>query len=95
MRDKEDRHIISNKTYFYVLMGLVTFTLISVAVTGIELGPMTVATALIIASVKSTFVLYYFMHLKFENKFIVLMVAAVFFIFILVLIVTFFDYYFR
>ncbi len=95
MNNREGHHIVRLKTYVYILIALIVFTLLSVAVTGIDLGPMTVATALILASVKATLVLSYFMHLKFENRFIVLMVCAVLLIFILVLVVTFLDYYFR
>jgi cytochrome c oxidase subunit IV len=95
MNNKESHQIIRFRTYVYILLALVTFTLISVAITGIDLGPMTVTAALLIASIKSTLVLSYFMHLKFENKFIVIMVTGVIFLFFLILVVTFLDYYYR
>jgi caa(3)-type oxidase subunit IV len=54
-----------------------------------------VAVALIIACVKVATVLINFMHLKFENLFLKLLVTGVFVMFTLVIILTFVDYYFR
>jgi cytochrome c oxidase subunit 4 len=50
---------------------------------------------LIIASIKVTIVITYFMHMKFESLFLKLMIAGVFVIFALVIIITFIDYFFR
>jgi cytochrome c oxidase subunit 4 len=66
--DNEESHIIPYRTFLYVLALLITLTLTSVAVTRIYLGTLTVAAALLIAVVKSSFVLRIFMHLKFENN---------------------------
>jgi len=46
-----------------VLAGLLVLTTITVAVSTIELGPLKIFAALLIASVKSTLVLFYFMEL--------------------------------
>lgn len=78
-----------------ILIILLLLTFLTVAITGIHLGPLTVAVALIIASVKVAFVLIYFMHLKHEPLFLKLMVAGVFLLFALVIIVTFIDYLLR
>jgi cytochrome c oxidase subunit 4 len=60
-----------------------------------HLGAFTVALALILASIKVTIVLTYFMHLKFENMLLRLMVGFVFLLFAVVIGITFIDYYFR
>lgn len=78
-----------------MLVILLILTTISVLVTGIHLGPVTVAVALLIASVKVAIVITQFMHLKFENLFLKLAVSGVFTLFALVILITFIDYFFR
>ena len=78
-----------------MLVILLIMTTISVLVTGIHLGPVTVAVALLIASVKVAIVITQFMHLKFENLFLKLAVSGVLTLFVLVIVITFIDYFFR
>jgi cytochrome c oxidase subunit IV len=93
--ENEKHHIIPYRTLLLVLGLLITLTLISVAVTQISLGTLTVAIALMIAAVKSSFVLRIFMHLKFENRFISSMVIAVILIISAVIFITMLDYIYR
>jgi cytochrome c oxidase subunit 4 len=93
--EHEKDHIVPYKTFLIVLAVLIVMTIISVAVTKIYLGALTVAIALLIASVKSTFVLRVFMHLKFESRFFSVMVGAVALLLALVIIITLADYIFR
>ncbi len=93
--ENETQHIIPYRTFIYVLVLLITLTLTSVAVTQISLGTLTVAIALLIAAVKSSFVLRIFMHLKFENRMLSIMVIAVILIIAAVIIITLLDYLYR
>jgi len=93
--ENQKTHIIPYRTFLYVLALLIALTLTSVAVTQIYLGTLTVAIALIIAVVKSSFVLRIFMHLKFENKIYTFAVIAVVLILCLVIIITLLDYLYR
>ncbi|RKD91420.1 cytochrome C oxidase subunit IV family protein [Mangrovibacterium diazotrophicum] len=93
--ENEKHHIVPYRTYFYILAALLVFTLLSIEVTSIELGGLTVAAALLFASLKSFLVLTYFMHLKFDKPYIRIMVVFVLMIFLAVIIITFFDYFFR
>ena len=95
MSNESKQHIVKYKTYFYVLLALLLFTSISVAITGFDLGRMAVVGALLLASAKSSLVLWYFMHLKYESKALRIMVGLVLFIFVAVMIVTFLDYNFQ
>jgi len=88
-------HIIPYRTFFYVLAGLIMLTLISVTITQISLGALTVAVALLIAVIKSFFVLRIFMHLKFETRMFSIGVAAVTLLICVVIIITMLDYLFR
>jgi cytochrome c oxidase subunit IV len=93
--ENEKNHIIPYRTFLLVLTGLISLTLISVSVTQISLGVLTVTIALLIAVIKSTFVLRVFMHLKFENKIFSFAVIAVFLIIALVIFITLLDYIYR
>jgi cytochrome c oxidase subunit IV len=93
--ENEKNHIIPYRTFLFVLAGLIALTLISVAVTQIYLGTLTVIAALLIAAVKSSFVLRIFMHLKFENRMFTVMVLAVILLIGVVIFITFLDYLYR
>jgi cytochrome c oxidase subunit IV len=93
--ENEENHIIPYRTFLYVLSGLIAFTLTSVALTQIYLGPLTVFMALLIAAVKSSFVLRIFMHLKFENRMFSLMIIAVSLLICSVIALTLLDYLYR
>jgi cytochrome c oxidase subunit IV len=93
--ENEKNHIIPYRTFLYVLALLITLTLTSVAITQIYLGTLTVVLALLIATVKSSFVLRIFMHLKFEKKMFSFAVVAVVLLLCTVILITFLDYLYR
>ena len=93
--DKEKHHISSYTSHAVILIALLVLTFITVFVSEINFGTFSVGVALIIASVKATTVLTYFMHLKYESRFTQWMVAGVFILFALVIIITFIDYLLR
>lgn len=91
----EKNHIIPYRTFLFVLAGLIVLTLTSVTLTQIYLGTLTVATALLIAAIKSFFVLRIFMHLKFERRMFSIAVTAVALLISVVIIITLLDYLYR
>ncbi len=93
--ENHDNHITSYSLNWTVLLGLLILTTLSVLAVNIHLGAFTVALALLIASVKVTIVMTYFMHLKYESIMLRLMAGGVFLLFAAVIVVTFSDYYFR
>ena len=90
-----ENHVSSDTLNWTVLLVLLILTTISILAIKMHLGTFTVLLALLLASVKVTIVLTYFMHLKFENLLLRLMVGAVFLLFAIVIVITFIDYYFR
>jgi cytochrome c oxidase subunit 4 len=90
-----DTHISSYSLNLRILIILLLLTTTSILAIKFHFGAFTVAVALILASVKSAIVLTYFMHLKFENLMLRLMVGGVFLLFAIVIVITFIDYYFR
>jgi cytochrome c oxidase subunit 4 len=95
MMENEKNHIIPYRTFLYILVLLVGLTLVSVAITRVYLGTLTVVLALLIAAIKSTFVLRIFMHLKFEQRLFSVAVIAVVLLLCVVIIITFLDYLYR
>jgi len=93
--ENEKNHIIPYRTFLYVLALLITLTLTSVSITRIYLGTLTVVMALLIAAIKSSFVLRIFMHLKFEQKIFSFAVIAVVLLISVVIFITFLDYLYR
>ncbi len=91
-----DNHtVVKYKLHILVLIGLLIMTGISVAVTQIDLGVLTVTIALVLATIKATLVLTFFMHLKFDNRFFAIMAIAVILLIGIVIFVTFLDYLYR
>ncbi|MFP4367187.1 MAG: cytochrome C oxidase subunit IV family protein [Bacteroidales bacterium] len=95
MENNANNHITPYRTYFIVLLTLLVLTALSVAVTTIELGPLTVTVALLLATAKALIVLIFFMHLKFDNIIYSIMLGFVIFSIISIIVVTFLDYLFR
>jgi cytochrome c oxidase subunit IV len=92
---EEKRHIVSYKNNALVLLALLVLTFLTVAITSVELGPLNVTAALLIASLKVGIVLAYFMHLKFDHKIFRIMVIMVVLVFTSLIVITFFDYLYR
>jgi cytochrome c oxidase subunit 4 len=67
------KHTVTYGTYVLIWFGLLVLTGLTVTVTGIRLGILSIFTALLIASCKSGLVLYFFMHLRYESRFFKIM----------------------
>jgi cytochrome c oxidase subunit 4 len=82
----------SYSKYFLIWLGLLTLTAVTVTVAGINLGDVTIAAAITIASIKSYLVLTVFMHLKTESKVFKIFLAAALFFIIISIVLLFSDY---
>lgn len=92
MSGEHETHIVSYKFNILVWIDLLIFTLITIEIAQFDFQALTVVVALLVASIKTYLVGTYFMHLKFENKFMQWMVIGVAVLFIAVLIFLFTDY---
>lgn len=88
-------HTTAYKVLGKVLLVLLLLTFLTIAVTSIHLGVLNVTVALLIAGIKATIVLSYFMHLKHESLLLRILVGMVFALFALVIVITFVDYAYR
>lgn len=87
-----EEHITSYAEHFgtWVALIILTFMTVFVSVFGSGLQTLTVAMALLIASVKATVVGLYFMHLKYDKKmyrFMMLIVMSLFTFFLFMVII--------
>ncbi len=74
-------HIASAKFYVAIFLALVCLTLLTIGVAYVPLGKMNLVVAVVIASTKAALVATFFMHLRHEAKFNVLMfIGALLFI---------------
>ena len=95
MESQENDHILSYTKLALILSILLILTGVTVAVSYIDLGFFNVPMALAIACTKVTFVLLFFMHLKYEGPIINLsFIGTISFLFIMIGF-TFWDVAFR
>jgi len=92
MSDEHSTHIIDYKFNILVWIDLLIFTLITIEIAQFDFQTLTVVNALVVATIKSYLVGTYFMHLKFENKFLQRIVIGVGLLFFIVLFFLFTDY---
>jgi len=91
----KEHTLVTARTYTAVYLGLLVLTAVTIAVAKIELGRFSVLGALVIASIKATLVLLYFMHLRYEKPiFLIMFTVAVGFLTIAIGF-TFFDIAYR
>jgi len=81
--------------YIMVWLGLVALTAITITIAGIHLGSVTLVAALTIAAVKSTLVISYFMHVRFDSMMIKIFIYVCILVFVIIMILTFSDLSFR
>ena len=85
-------HIVSPKIYGMIFLALMVGTFLTVYAAGKDFGPMNVVIALVIATVKATLVILFFMHGKYSSKRTKLVIVAGFFWLAIMLGLTIQDY---
>lgn len=81
-------NIILYRPYLLVFAGLIALTLIAVLLTQIYPCAFTVVTALLIAAVNAAMVLRFFMHYKFKNQLLNIMLVFIALLISLLIVVT-------
>jgi cytochrome c oxidase subunit 4 len=78
-------HILPSKLYFIIWITLLCLTVITAAVSFVDLGPLNTIVALVIATFKAMLVVLFFMHVKYTSEKLTKMVvvAAVFWLLLL------------
>jgi cytochrome c oxidase subunit 4 len=84
-------HITPIKTYLAVAAALMVLTVITVAVSFVDLGPYNVTVALVIASIKALLVAFFFMHLFYDSKVYLIIFSMALLFLTIFLTLTMFD----
>jgi cytochrome c oxidase subunit 4 len=85
-------HVLPLRIYFAVFFALLVLTSTTVAVAFVDLGPLNNVVALGIAILKATFVILYFMHVRYATRLTGLVVTSGLFWLVIMVGLTFTDY---
>ncbi len=85
-------HITSRKTYFLIFFVLLALTATTVGAAMIDLGPLSVWVALLIAATKASLVALFFMHVRYASGLTKVFVVGGLFWLVILLGLTFSDY---
>jgi len=90
-----EAHVLPIGVYLLVFFALMVGTALTVGVAYIELGWLNTPVALIIAVVKATLVVLFFMHVRYNTPLMWVFAAGGFFFLVILLVLTLQDYYSR
>jgi cytochrome c oxidase subunit 4 len=82
-------------TYWIIIIALMVLLIITVVAAFLPLGVLNMPVAMLIATIKATLVILYFMHVKFSSRLTKVFVAASFLWLVILFAMTFMDYYTR
>lgn len=96
MTDNKGKHESAGfGKYILIWCALVGLTGLTVAAAGLDFGYPSIVIVLIVAALKSSLVLDYFMHLRYEERFFKLMLLVVIVTLAIILSLTFVDIAYR
>jgi cytochrome c oxidase subunit 4 len=90
-----DRHLVPYGRYAAVWAALVALTGVTVGASYLDMKHLAIFTCLLIAVIKSTLVMMYFMHLRYESRLFLGMILVVIATYAIFVGLTFTDYAFR
>jgi cytochrome c oxidase subunit 4 len=81
----KSEHVMSSKMYYGIWAALMCLTVVTAAVSFVDLGPLNTIVALVIATFKALLVVLFFMHVKYtsEKMTTAVIVSAIFWLFLL------------
>lgn len=91
----EEAHAVPYSTYIKVWAALIALTGITVGAAMLQLHHLAFFTAVLVATVKASLVVLYFMHIRFEHRLFAWMLVAILATYAIFVILTFADYAFR
>jgi cytochrome c oxidase subunit 4 len=95
MEQKQEHYIVRAKTFVMVWSALVVLTGVTIKAAEMHLGEWSMLANLLIASTKVSLVLWFFMHLKYENKLLKFMLLVPIATLTIIIGLTFFDIWYR
>ncbi len=89
------QHVVSVRTNFVVFAALMALLVLTVAIAYIDLGPLGLPVAMLIATVKAVLIVLYFMHVRWSSALTMVFAGAAFFWLAIMILMTLNDYYSR
>jgi len=86
------QHVVPKKTYLFVFAALISLTILTTSVAMIDLGPVNIVVALLIAMCKASLVALFFMHLRWSSRLMHIVAIAALFWLAILLTLTLSDY---
>lgn len=92
MSDNKHLHPpVSLSTYVMVWLALLALTALTITAASLHFGSWSVLAAIVIATIKGTLVLMYFMHLRYEDRVFKIMLLLALFTLAVIMVLTFVD----
>ncbi|MCB0724787.1 MAG: cytochrome C oxidase subunit IV family protein [Ignavibacteriae bacterium] len=91
----EEGHDVGYGTFVLIWLALIGLTAITVTIAGINLGSLALVVAIIIAMTKTSLVMNYFMHVKFDSTIFRIFILVCIIIFLTMILLTFTDLIYR
>jgi len=88
-------HVLPLRTYYLVFLALIVLTAVTVGAAFINLGPLNNVIMIGIAGFKSTLVVLFFMHVRYNTKLIPVVIFSGLFWLVILFTLTFADYFSR
>jgi cytochrome c oxidase subunit IV len=95
VEEKQDHYIVRTKTFVLVWTALVILTGVTIMAAEMRMGRWSMLANLLIASTKASLVLWFFMHLKYENKLFKMLFLVPIATITIIIGMTFFDIWYR
>lgn len=92
---KNIKHARPFSHYLLIWFGLLILTGLTVTAAGLNLGQLSVLGAIAIAAVKSTLVVLFFMHIKYEDRVFKIFLGVAILTLVVIMVLTFADVSFR
>jgi cytochrome c oxidase subunit IV len=89
---ESEHHIVGPKTYLIIFFSLLVGTALTIGASFVEMGPWNPVVAILIAVIKATLVVLFFMHIKYSSKLMKLTVGAGLFTFLILVGMSMSDY---
>ncbi|HXY55342.1 MAG TPA: cytochrome C oxidase subunit IV family protein [Nitrospirota bacterium] len=92
---ESSKHIVSPKTFVLIWISLLVLTGVTIKAAEMRMGEWSMLANLLIASTKASLVLWFFMHLKYENKLFKILFFVPVATITVIIGLTFFDIWYR
>lgn len=85
-------HIVPRSLYYTIFGALIFFTGLTIAMAYVDLGNFNIVVVLLIAGIKASLVILFFMHVKFSNRLTKMFVVIGFSWLLIMMVITMTDY---